>query len=38
MLDIQGKYNTAKVFTENIDTAAYGQILNMMCQCWSKDF
>ena len=37
MLDIQGKYNTAKVFTDNIDNAAYSQILNMMCQIWAKD-
>ena len=36
-MDIQGKYNTAKVFTDNIDNAAYSQILNMMCQCWAKD-
>ena len=37
MVDIQGKYNTAKVFTDNIDSAAYSQILNMMCQCWARD-
>lgn len=37
MLDIQGKYNTARVYTDNIDNAAYSQILNMMCQCWAKD-
>ena len=37
MLEIQGKYNTAKVFTDNIDNAAYSQILNMMCQCWARD-
>ena len=37
MLEIQGKYNTAKVFTDNIDAAAYSQILNMMCQCWARD-
>ena len=37
MVDIQGKYNTAKVFTDNIDSATYSQILNMMCQCWAKD-
>lgn len=28
-MDIQGKYNTAKVFTENVDSVAYSQILNM---------
>ena len=37
MLDIQGKYNTARVYTDNIDNAAYSQILNMMCQCWARD-
>lgn len=37
MIEIQGKYNTAKVFTDNIDAAAYSQILNMMCQCWARD-
>lgn len=36
-MQIQGKYNTAEVFTDNIDNAAYSQILNMMCQCWAKD-
>lgn len=37
MLEIQGKYNTARVYTDNIDSAAYSQILNMMCQCWARD-
>ena len=33
MLDIQGKYNIAKVFTDNIDNAAYSQILMfVLCQ------
>ena len=36
-MNIQGKYNTAKVFTENVDSVAYSQILNMMCQIWAKD-
>lgn len=36
-MQIQGKYNTAEVFTDNIDNAAYSQILNMMCQCWARD-
>ena len=31
MLDIQGKYNTAKVFTDNIDNASYSQILSINC-------
>ena len=37
MLEIQGKYNTARVYTDNIDNVAYSQILNMMCQCWARD-
>jgi len=37
MIDIQGKFNTAKVFSDNIDPDAYTQLLNMMCQCWAKD-
>jgi len=37
MLEIQGKFNTAKVFTDDIETEAYTQLLNMMCQCWAKD-
>lgn len=30
MLEIQGKFNTAKVFTDNIEPEAYTQLLNMM--------
>ena len=30
MTEIIGKYNTAKVFTDNLETEAYKQILNMM--------
>lgn len=37
MLEIQGKFNTAKVFTDLIEPEAYTQLLNMMCQCWTKD-
>ena len=37
MIEIQGKFNTAKVFTDNIEPEAYTQLLNMMCQCWAKD-
>lgn len=37
MIEIQGKYNTAKVFTENIDNDTYSQILNMTCQIWAKN-
>lgn len=37
MMEIQGKYGKATVYTDNIDSAAYGQILNMTCQIWAKD-
>ena len=37
MMEIQGKYGKAIVYTDNIDNAAYSQILNMMCQCWARD-
>ncbi len=30
MLELQGKYNTAKVFTDNIEQEAIGQIINLM--------
>lgn len=32
MIDIIGKYNTAHVYTDNIEEEAYKQILNMMNQ------
>ena len=35
ILQIQGRYNTAKVFTDDIDSDAYAQILQMMNQVWS---
>ena len=35
MIEIQGKYNTAKVFTDDIDSDCYAQILQMMNQVWS---
>ena len=37
MLQIKGKYNTAKVFTDNIEETAYAQILELMNQPWIKD-
>lgn len=37
MIEIQGKFNAAKMFTDNIEPEAYTQLLNMMCQCWAKD-
>lgn len=32
MIEIKGKYNTAKVFTDNIDSETYGQILKICNQ------
>lgn len=37
ILQIQGRYNTAKVFTDDIDSDAYAQILQMMNQVWSRN-
>ena len=36
MLEIQGKYNTAKVYTDNIEGEAYKQILNLMNQKFAE--
>lgn len=30
MITIQGKYNTATIFTDDIEEAAYKQVLNLM--------
>lgn len=32
MLELQGKYNTAKVFTDNVESAAISQIINLLNQ------
>ncbi len=37
MIEIQGRYNTAKVFTDDIDSDAYAQVLQMMNQVWSRN-
>lgn len=37
MIEIQGKYNTAKVFTQNIGQEAVGQILNVLNRKEWKD-
>ncbi len=37
IIQIQGRYNTAKVFTDDIDSDAYAQILQMMNQVWSRN-
>lgn len=36
-MKLNGKYNTAEVFTENIEEEAISQIINIMNQEWSKD-
>ena len=30
MFEVKGKYNTATIYTENIEEAAYSQVLNLM--------
>ena len=36
MIEIKGKYNTARVYTDNIEDAAYKQILNLMNQKFAE--
>lgn len=36
MIEINGKYNTARVYTDNIEDAAYKQILNLMNQKFAE--
>lgn len=36
MLEIKGKFNTAKVFTDNLESEAYKQILNLMNQKFAE--
>ena len=36
MIEIKGKYNTAKIFTDDIEEAAYKQVLNLMNQKFSE--
>ena len=35
-MQIPGRYNTAKVFTDSVDSDAYSQILQMMNQSWAE--
>ena len=37
MIEITGKYGKATIYTDNVDTVTYSQVLNMTCQIWSKD-
>ena len=36
MLEVKGKYNTATIFTDNIEEAAYSQVLNLMNQKFAE--
>lgn len=36
MITIQGKYNTATIFTDDIEEAAYKQVLNLMNQKFAE--
>lgn len=37
MTEIKGKHNTAVVYTDNLESEAYRQVLQMMNQIWCKD-
>ena len=37
MIEVRGKYNTAKVYTNNLESSAYGQILSFCNQEFLKD-
>ena len=37
MIELRGKYNTAQVFTDNIDQSAVSQIIAMMNQPYMAD-
>lgn len=36
MLEVKGKYNTATIYTDNIEEAAYSQVLNLMNQKFAE--
>ena len=38
MLELKGKYNTAKVFTDNIDAETISQIINLCSIVFSFQF
>lgn len=37
MIEIKGKYNTAKVFTDNVEEKAFAQIMELCNQEFVKD-
>ena len=36
MIEVKGKYNTATIYTDNIEQAAYAQVLNLMNQKFAE--
>ena len=36
MIEVKGKYNTATIYTDNIEQAAYSQVLNLMNQKFAE--
>lgn len=36
MIEVKGKYNTATIYTDNIEEAAYSQVLNLMNQKFAE--
>ena len=37
MLELKGKYNTAKVFTDNVDNETISQVIELLNQDYIKD-
>lgn len=37
MIELKGKYNSAKVFTDNIDNETVGQLITLLNQEFTKD-
>ena len=37
MLELKGKYNTAKVFTDNVDNETIGQVIELLNQDYIND-
>ncbi|WCS70042.1 hypothetical protein Goe27_01640 [Bacillus phage vB_BsuM-Goe27] len=37
MIEVRGKYNSAKIFTDNIEETAMGQVIELCNQEFAKD-
>lgn len=37
MLELKGKYNTAKIFTDNVDNETISQVIELLNQDYIKD-